>query len=213
MGMFGKGTYGMLNAVQPVYAGGRIVNGNRLAALGVEAGGYKERLVRNEVLLSTEEQYWRVVALDQKLKTAARYEDFLNRLLVKVESAYQAGLVTKNDVLKVKLKLSELMVNKSKLAERPGDLGHGPMPVYRHPLRSAVELEEAPVATMAPLIPSRSTIRRPAGAAGVQVVRGGRPVGETAEPTEARRVPSPGRDGRRRHLHEERTTPRGQPTD
>ncbi len=115
MGMFGKGTFGMLNAVQPVYAGGRIVNGNRLASLAVEAGGYRERLVRNEVLLSTEEQYWRVVALDQKLKTAASYGDFLNRLQVKIESAYQAGLAAKNDVLKVKLKLSELMVNKSKL--------------------------------------------------------------------------------------------------
>ncbi|MDD8012656.1 MAG: TolC family protein, partial [Acidobacteriota bacterium] len=63
IGMFGKGTFGMLNAIQPIFAGGRIVNGNRLASLGVEAGGYKEQLARNEVLLSTEEQYWRVVAL------------------------------------------------------------------------------------------------------------------------------------------------------
>ncbi|MDD8013860.1 MAG: TolC family protein, partial [Acidobacteriota bacterium] len=115
IGMFGKGTFGMLNAIQPIFAGGRIVNGNRLASLGVEAGGYKEQLARNEVLLSTEEQYWRVVALDQKLKTVIRYEDFLTRLLVKVEAAYQAGLTMKNDVLKVKLKLSELKVNRSKL--------------------------------------------------------------------------------------------------
>ncbi len=115
IGMFGKGTFGMLNAVQPIFAGGRIVNSNRLASLGVEAGGYREQLARNEVLLSTEEQYWRVVALDQKQKTAARFEDFLNRLLAKVESAYQAGLVMKNDVLKVKLKLSELKINSSKL--------------------------------------------------------------------------------------------------
>lgn len=115
IGLFGKGTFGMLNAVQPVYAGGRIVNGNRLADLGVEAGGYKEQLVRNEVLLSAEQQYWRVVALDQKLRTVDRFEEFLTRLLAKVEAAYEGGLASKNDVLKVRLKLSELQVDKSKL--------------------------------------------------------------------------------------------------
>lgn len=144
MGMFGKGTYGMLNAVQPVYAGGRIVNGNRLASLGVEAGGYKEWMVRNEMLLSTEEQYWRVVALDQKLMTAARYEDFLNRLLVKLESAYQAGLVTKNDVLKVKLKLSELMVNKSKLQNGREISAMALCQCIGIPYNPKLELEEAP---------------------------------------------------------------------
>ncbi len=113
--MFGKGTYGMLNALQPVFAGGRIVNGNRLAALGVEAGGYNERIIRNQVIMSTEEQYWRIVTLDSKLRTVADCEGFLARLLVKVESAFQAGLVTKNDVLKVKVRLSELRVNESKL--------------------------------------------------------------------------------------------------
>ena len=58
----------MVNVVQPVFAGGRIVNGNRLAALGVDAGENRARLARNDVLLKTEEQYWRVVTLDKKLK-------------------------------------------------------------------------------------------------------------------------------------------------
>jgi outer membrane protein len=144
MGMFGKGTFGMLSAIQPVYAGGRIVNGNRLASLGVETGGYKEQMVRNEVLLSSEEQYWRVVALDQKLKTAVRYEDFLNRLLVKIESAYQAGLAMKNDVLKVKLKLSELMVNKSKLRNGREISAMALCQCIGIPYNPKLELEETP---------------------------------------------------------------------
>jgi outer membrane protein TolC len=150
IGMFGKGTFGMLNAVQPVFAGGRIVNGNRLASLGVEAGGYQERLARNEVLLSTEEQYWRVVALDQKLKTAARFEDFLDRLLVKVESAYQAGLVAKNDVLKVKLKLSELKVNQSKLRNGREISAMALSQYIGVPYDPKLELEEAPPCDDAP---------------------------------------------------------------
>ena len=144
MSLFGKGTYGMLTAVQPVFAGGRIVNGNRLAALGVEAGGYNEQVVRNQVIMSTEEQYWRVVTLEQKLKTAAGYEDFLSRLLVKVESAFQAGLATRNDVLKVKVKLSELRVNRSKLRNGKDVSVMALCQYIGVPYDPKLELEEAP---------------------------------------------------------------------
>jgi outer membrane protein TolC len=115
MGVLGSLKLGLVSAVQPIFAGGRIVNGNRLAALGVEASDQKARLARDEVLRTTEEDYWRVVSLDGKLRTAERYEALLRRLLGQVEDAYDSGLVMKNDVLKVRLKLSELLINKSKV--------------------------------------------------------------------------------------------------
>lgn len=115
MGLLGSLRVGMVTAVQPVFAGGRIVNGNKLAALGVDAGEDKARLVRDEVLRSTEEQYWGVVSLTEKLRTVAKYEELLRRLLAQVEDAYDAGLAMKNDVLKVKLKLSEVLLNRSKV--------------------------------------------------------------------------------------------------
>jgi len=115
MGVLGSMTFGLVSAVQPVFAGGRIVNGNRLAALGVTASGEKARLARDEVLRATEERYWQVVSLDEKMRTTERYEALLRRLLAQVEDAYDAGLVMKNDVLKVRLKLSEVLLNKSKV--------------------------------------------------------------------------------------------------
>lgn len=115
MSLLGSMRLGMVSAVQPVFAGGRILNGNKLAALGVEASEDKTRLARNEVLLTTEEQYWRVVSLNEKMRTVQKYEELLRRLLAQVEDAYDAGLVMKNDVLKVKLKLSEVLLNKSKV--------------------------------------------------------------------------------------------------
>jgi outer membrane protein len=115
MGLFKNGTFGMINVIQPVFAGGRILNGNKLASLGADVRGYKNRLSLNEVLLKTEEQYWLVVSLDDKMKTVQKYEDLLNRLLGQVEDAYRSGIVMKNDVLKVKLKRSEVLLNKSKL--------------------------------------------------------------------------------------------------
>ncbi len=113
-GVFKSATTGMINVVQPVFAGGRIANGNRLAALGVDAGENRVLLTRNDVLLKTEEQYWLIVTLDEKLKTLRAYETLLDSLLRQVEAAYDSGLVLKNDVLKVRIKRSEVLVNRAK---------------------------------------------------------------------------------------------------
>ena len=115
LGLLKKGTVGYINAVQPVFAGGRIYNGNKLASLGEEVSEFKDKLIQNEILLRTEEQYWLIVSLDEKQKTIEKYEELLNRLQFQVEDAFNSGLVMKNDVLKVKLKLSEIQLNKSKL--------------------------------------------------------------------------------------------------
>lgn len=113
--MLGEGRIGYIDILQPVFAGGRIVNGVRLAALGQSVAVEKERITRNEVLLSTEEQYWRIVAREEKRKTLAGYLALLDRLLQQVEDACASGLLLRNDVLKVRLKHSEVLLNQSKL--------------------------------------------------------------------------------------------------
>ncbi len=115
MGLLKKGTIGYINAVQPIFAGGRIINGNKLASLGEDISVYKEKLARDEVILKTEENYWLIVSLNEKSNTIKKYEELLNRLLLQVEDAFASGIVMKNDLLKVKLKLSEIELNKSKL--------------------------------------------------------------------------------------------------
>lgn len=113
--MLKKGTLGFLTVTQPVFAGGRIINGNKLAVLGQEVSSDKKRLSEDEISLRTEEQYWQVVSLEEKLITIQKYEDMLRSLLKQVDDAFVHGVVMKNDVLKVKLKLSEVLLNKSKL--------------------------------------------------------------------------------------------------
>jgi len=115
MGMFRTGTFGILTAVQPVFAGGRIWNGNRLASLGVNASEEKVRIARNDVDLLTEQYYWTVVSLAEKRKTITRYEALLDRFQRRVQDAHASGLVTMNDVLKVRLKRQEVLLNKAKL--------------------------------------------------------------------------------------------------
>ena len=115
LGFINSGTFGIINVIQPLFAGGRIMNGNKLADIGVNANQYKLDLARKEVLFKTEEQYWQIVALKEKLKTIATYQIFLTSLDKQVQDAKNSGLAMKNDVMKVKLKQSELLLNKAKL--------------------------------------------------------------------------------------------------
>lgn len=106
-----KGTAIAATAMQPLYAGGRIVNGNRLAQLGVEAAQLQQELSQEKVLLSVEESYWLVVSLYEKRNTVLQALDFLDTLGRDVLTAEEAGLVTRNDRLKVALKRDEMRSN------------------------------------------------------------------------------------------------------
>ena len=115
MGLLEKGEVYYLTITQPLFAGGRIVNGNRLAALGQKVSLLKIRMSEEEVLISTEEQYFQIVSLDEKRKTIGRYEALLSTLLHQVEDAFKNGISLKNDVLKVRQKKSEVELNRSRI--------------------------------------------------------------------------------------------------
>ena len=105
----------MITAVQPVYAGGKIVNGNKLAKLGTEVSKAKLNLSKEDVILKTDRLYWTLVSLKEKKQTLEGYEKLLNSLLKDVNISYNAGLIEKTDVLKVQLKLNEIEADKLKL--------------------------------------------------------------------------------------------------
>lgn len=115
IGMLEKGMLGMVSATQPIFAGGQIVNGNKLAKIGVEVSELQKTMSNDEILLTVEQYFWQIVALEEKVKTVAEAEALLNRAYTDVNNAYEAGLVNKNDLLKVELKQNELESNKLKL--------------------------------------------------------------------------------------------------
>ncbi|MBI4885959.1 MAG: efflux RND transporter permease subunit [Acidobacteria bacterium] len=104
-----------LTAVQPLYVGGRVVNGNRLAALGVAVAEDKAALARRDAVAQAEEKYWRLVTLGQKGQTLRAYKALLTDLERQASDAVAAGLVTSNDLLKVRLKLQEADVDRLRL--------------------------------------------------------------------------------------------------
>ena len=115
LSLMDKVNAGAITAIQPVFAGGRISTGNKLAQLGVNVNNSRLVLSKNEVLLKTEEQYWQIVSLHEKMKTLHSVELLLDTIYRQANNAYQAGLVNRNDVMKVSIKQSELQISRLKL--------------------------------------------------------------------------------------------------
>jgi outer membrane protein TolC len=110
-----EGVIGMATATQPVYAGQRISTGNKLADLGIEVNQLQLKLTEKEIALETEKRYWQIVSLGEKMKTLEDYTSLLDTLHKEVTDALNAGLIARNDLLKVELKQNELQMNRLKL--------------------------------------------------------------------------------------------------
>ena len=113
--MLENGLIGAVMATQPIFAGGQIINGNKLAKAGVEASSLQKKMTDNELLLNTEQYYWQIVSLMEKVKTIEDAQNMLDRIRKDVDMAVQAGLTTRNDLLRVELEQNRLASNKLKV--------------------------------------------------------------------------------------------------
>ena len=113
--MMKNGTIGSLMAIQPLFAGGQIINGNKLARVGEDVSRLQLQLSENEVLKQTEQYYWQLVSLQQKMKTVEAVEALLADIHKDVDVAVRAGVAMKNDQLQVQLRQNDIESQKVKL--------------------------------------------------------------------------------------------------
>ena len=116
MSMMKNGTIAGISAVQPVFAGGQIVNGNRLAKVGEEAAALQLQLSENEVEKTTVQYFWQLVSLQEKMNTLAAVERLLADIHKDVDVAVRAGVAMRNDLLQVKLRQNDTESQKLKLS-------------------------------------------------------------------------------------------------
>lgn len=109
--LFDHGYVASVMAVQPVFAGGQIVNGNKLAQVGVEAARLQADLKERTLLQEVEESYWLVVSLQQKLLTLQTGQSLLDTVSKYVDAAVSAGMAIENDRLQVAIKRNEMQRN------------------------------------------------------------------------------------------------------
>ena len=109
----------MLNAMatEPVYAGGRIRNGNKLAKVGIEAAEVQSKVKQDEVRLQTECLYWQIVALEEKITTLDQLDRLLDTLDKDLEGAIEAGLSMPTDQFKLRVKQNESQLNRKKVED------------------------------------------------------------------------------------------------
>ena len=113
--MMKNGTIGSLMAVQPVFAGGQIVNSNRLAKVGEDVSRLQLQLSENEVKKTAEQYFWQLASLQEKMKTIEAVDTLLNDIHKDVDVAVRAGLAMRNDLLQVQLRQNDIKSQRLKL--------------------------------------------------------------------------------------------------
>ena len=113
--MMKNGTIGSLMAVQPVFAGGQIINGNKLAKVGEEVSRLQLQLSENEVEKTAEQYFWQLASLQEKMKTVDAVDTLLADIHKDVDVAVHAGLAMRNDLLQVELRQNDIESQRLKL--------------------------------------------------------------------------------------------------
>ena len=108
IGLMKKGVMGSVVAMQPIFAGGQIINGNKLAKVGEEVSRLQLQLSENEVEKTAEQYYWQIVSLEEKLKTVNAVETLLADINKDVTVAVKAGVAMRNDLLQVELRQNDV---------------------------------------------------------------------------------------------------------
>ena len=113
--MMKTGTIGSLMALQPVFAGGQIINGNKLAKVGEDVSRLQLQLSENEVEKTTEQYFWQLASLQEKMKTINAVDTLLADIHKDVDVAVRAGVAMRNDLLQVQLRQNDVESQRLKL--------------------------------------------------------------------------------------------------
>lgn len=112
LGIIKKGKVAGVQALQPIFTGGLIINANKLAGVGEEVARLRKQQTDNELRLTTETLFWKLNTLESSMDVLNTAITFLDTLENQVNVAVEAGLVTRNDLLKVRLKRNGYMSDK-----------------------------------------------------------------------------------------------------
>ena len=97
-----------ISLTQPIYTGGKIITGNKLARIGREVAGYQLEATRMDIIAEAEKSYWMYVAILSKIDMIESYMVQLDSIYAYTRTAYEVGLTTELNVNRVESRRSEL---------------------------------------------------------------------------------------------------------
>lgn len=97
-----------INLTQPIYTGGKIMTGNRLARIGEEVASEQYRMTRMDAVVEADNAYWTYLAVGRKVRMLESYHAQMDTLHRQTEAALAAGMATENDLLRIEAKHTEI---------------------------------------------------------------------------------------------------------
>ena len=108
LSMIKKGVLATLTALQPLYTGGQVVTANRLAMLQQEVSRLQYEMTEKDVVQNIETYFWRLVSLRSNIQTLDAVDAQLAEVHRQTEQYLSAGVINRNDLLRVELKQQEI---------------------------------------------------------------------------------------------------------
>ncbi|MDH6312038.1 outer membrane protein TolC [Parabacteroides sp. PFB2-10] len=96
-----------VNLEQPIYMGGKITSAYKMSKVGDEIAGLNRELTEYEIILATDKAYWACVQARELEKSAAQFKTTVEEFHRVVQNACEAGMKSKNDVMKVQVQLNQ----------------------------------------------------------------------------------------------------------
>lgn len=104
-----RGTYmAGISLTQPVYTGGKISAGHRLARIGEESAAEQLRMTRMDVLVEADNAYWNCLAVERKTRMMESYLAQMDTVYRQTEAALAAGMATDNDLLRIEARRTDI---------------------------------------------------------------------------------------------------------
>ena len=107
--------YGVtLTVQQPIFTGFKVLNGYKIASYGAKAEKYGYQKSKSELIFDVKKSYYGVLKAEQFLKAINESVALLKAHIDDLTRMYKVGLLTKNELLKAKVQLSDIEVTKIK---------------------------------------------------------------------------------------------------
>src|SRR5699024_5133741 len=102
-----KSWFAGLSLTQPLYMGGKIRSAYQMSKIGKDMAFLNRKMSNSDVLYETDKAYWTLLKVEELVKVAQKYEEVVNHLLSDINNDFEVGMTSRNDILKVQVKLNE----------------------------------------------------------------------------------------------------------
>ena len=99
---------------QPLFTGGKILAGNRMAGIGMEMAAENISLQRMNTIADADQAYWTYISVTQQVKLARQAVEMLEEVVELARNSAEMGMVSQNDLLRAQVEQNKAELNLQK---------------------------------------------------------------------------------------------------